>query len=65
MIAPPFSAQCEALQIFMDTIKDKLSGVLICLLKKTRINLSVDDDMNELLTELASLQRYAKGYFNH
>ena len=24
--------------------------------KKTRINLSVDDDMNELLTELASLQ---------
>ncbi len=24
---PSLSAQCEALQIFMDTIKDKLSGV--------------------------------------
>ena len=28
--------------------------------KKTRINLSVDDDMNELLTELAALQGIPK-----
>ena len=30
--------------------------------KKTRINLSVDDDMNELLMELAALQGIPKAY---